>query len=38
MKKLCRDLQATFEALNYKASEILEIEQVQRDKLKYRKK
>ena len=37
MKKLCRDLVATFEALSYKDSEILEIEQVQRDKLKYRK-
>ncbi|MDO7137100.1 N-acetylneuraminate synthase family protein [Algibacter lectus] len=38
MNKLCRDLQATYEALNYKNSEILDIEQVQRDKLKYRKK
>jgi len=38
MKKLCRDLKATYQALNYKESEILEIEQVQRDKLKYRKK
>ncbi|MFY0712117.1 N-acetylneuraminate synthase family protein [Seonamhaeicola sp. NFXS20] len=37
MRKLCRDLKATYEALNYKDSEILEIEQVQRDKLKYRK-
>lgn len=37
MRKLCRDLKATFEALTYKESEILEIEQVQRDKLKYRK-
>lgn len=37
MKKLCRNLKATFESLNYKDSEILEIEQVQRDKLKYRK-
>ncbi|MGO4911493.1 N-acetylneuraminate synthase family protein [Leeuwenhoekiella sp. W20_SRS_FM14] len=36
-KKLCRDLNATFEALNYKQREILEIEQVQRDKLKYQK-
>ena len=36
-KKLCRDLNATYEALNYKQSEILEIEQVQRDKLKYQK-
>ncbi|UKM65588.1 N-acetylneuraminate synthase family protein [Flavobacteriaceae bacterium GSB9] len=37
MRKLCRDLKATYEALGYKDSEILEIEQVQRDKLKYRK-
>lgn len=37
MKKLCRDLKATYETLNYKNSEILEIEQVQRDKLKFRK-
>ena len=37
MRKLCRDLKATYEALSYKDSEILEIEQVQRDKLKYRK-
>ncbi len=38
MKKLCRDLKATYESLNYKEKEILEIEQVQRDKLKFRKK
>ncbi|MCG1035335.1 N-acetylneuraminate synthase family protein [Polaribacter sargassicola] len=37
LKKLCRDLKATYESLSYKDSEILEIEQVQRDKLKYRK-
>lgn len=37
MKKLCRDLKATHEALTFKDSEILEIEQEQRDKLKYRK-
>jgi N-acetylneuraminate synthase len=37
MRKLCRDLKATFESLSYKESEILEIEKVQRDKLKYRK-
>lgn len=37
MKKLCRDLKATHEALTSKDSEILEIEQEQRDKLKYRK-
>ena len=37
MRKLCRDLNATYKSLTYKESEILEIEQVQRDKLKYRK-
>lgn len=37
MRKLVRDLNAVHEALNYKSSEILPIEQVQRDKLKYRK-
>lgn len=36
-KKLCRDIKATYDSLNYKKSEILEIEQVQRDKLKFRK-
>lgn len=36
--KMVRDLHATYKALNYKRSEILEVEQVQRDKLKYRKK
>jgi sialic acid synthase len=36
LRKLCRDLKATKEALTYKSSDILEIEQVQRDKLKYR--
>jgi len=35
--KLCRDLKATSKALSYKEVEILEIEKVQRDKLKYRK-
>lgn len=37
LRKLCRDLNATYTSLAYKDSEILEIEQVQRDKLKYRK-
>lgn len=37
LKKLCRDLSATYEALNSKGSEILDIEKVQRDKLKFRK-
>ena len=36
LQKLCRDVMATYHALNYKQSEILPIEQVQRDKLKYR--
>lgn len=37
MRRLKRNLEATYEALTYKAEEILPIEQVQRDKLKYRK-
>ncbi|MFY0600329.1 MAG: N-acetylneuraminate synthase family protein [Cyclobacteriaceae bacterium] len=37
MAKLTRDLKATYEALSYKKTEILDIEKVQRDKLKYRK-
>lgn len=37
MRKLARDLKAVYQALNYKATDILPIEQVQRDKLKYRK-
>ena len=37
LSKLTRDLKATFKALTYKESEILAIEQVQRDKLKYSK-
>ena len=37
LKKLARDLNATFESLSYKSSEILDIEKVQREKLKYRK-
>lgn len=37
IRKLVRDLNATHEALHYKAAEILDIEQVQRDKLKNRK-
>lgn len=36
LQKLCRDINATYKALNYKKTEILPIEQVQRDKLKYR--
>ena len=37
IRKLARDLKATHKALNYKDKEILNIEQVQREKLKYRK-
>jgi len=37
LKKLCRDLNATYESLSYKQEEILEIEKVQREKLKFKK-
>ena len=37
LRKLCRDLRATHKSLNYKNEEILEIEKVQREKLKYKK-
>jgi len=37
LAKLTRDLSATYKALSYKKNEILEIEQIQRDKLKYSK-
>ena len=37
LQKLVRDVNAAYEALHYKESEILPIEQVQRDKLKNRK-
>lgn len=37
VRKLVRNLDAVYESLTYKESEILPIEQVQRDKLKYRK-
>ncbi len=37
LRKLCRDLRATHKALTYKQKDILDIEQVQRDKLKFRK-
>lgn len=36
LQKLVRDMHHTYEALSYKQSEILDIEKVQRDKLKYR--
>ena len=38
LRKLCRDLRATHKALTYKPTEILDIELVQREKLKYREK
>jgi len=38
LQKLCRDLFATHNALTYKKAEILPIEEVQRDKLKYRER
>lgn len=37
IRKLKRDLMATYKALRYKDAEVLPIEQVQREKLKYRK-
>ena len=37
MQKLVRDLEHTFEALTYKPTELLEIEEVQRHKLKFKK-
>ena len=37
LRKLARDLKATFKSLSYKQSEILDIEKIQRKKLKYRK-
>ena len=36
MRRLKRDLSSTKKALSYKREEILPVEQVQRDKLKYR--
>ncbi|MGV3279120.1 N-acetylneuraminate synthase family protein [Rickettsiales bacterium LUAb2] len=36
LQKLVRDLKAVHQSLTYKQTEILEIEQVQRDKLKFR--
>ena len=37
LRKLARDLKATHKALTYKKLEVLAIEKVQRDKLKYKK-
>lgn len=36
MRKLARDLRNVHKALTYKQAEVLDVEQVQRDKLKYR--
>lgn len=36
MRRLKRDLEASYKALTYKENELLDIEKVQRDKLKYR--
>jgi N-acetylneuraminate synthase len=38
MRRLKRNLEQTYEALTYKSQEILPIEQVQREKLKYRQR
>ncbi|MGN0602589.1 MAG: N-acetylneuraminate synthase family protein [Oscillospiraceae bacterium] len=38
VRKLVRNLNAVYESLTYKSKEILPIEQVQRDKLKFRKR
>lgn len=37
MQKLVRDLEHTYEALTYKTTELLEIEEAQRNKLKFKK-
>lgn len=37
IRRIVRDLKATYDSLSYKQSDILPIEQVQRDKLKYKK-
>ena len=37
MRKLSRDLRASHQALNYKKTDILDIEKVQREKLKYKR-
>jgi N-acetylneuraminate synthase len=36
LRKLCRDLRAVEKALTYKETDLLDIEKVQRDKLKYK--
>ena len=37
LRKLVRDLKATWESLTFKSEDVLPIEQVQRDKLKYKR-
>ena len=37
LKKLVRDLEATYKSFSYKECDILEIEKIQRNKLKYKK-
>lgn len=37
MRRVTRDLRNTYKALTYKSEEILDIEKIQREKLKYRK-
>ena len=37
LRKLCRDIKATYTSLTYKPQEILPIEEVQREKLKFQK-
>ena len=37
MRKLARDLRHVHRALNHKATELLPVEQIQRDKLKFKK-
>lgn len=37
MRKLSRDLKATKESLSYKSEDILDVEKIQRNKLKYKK-
>ena len=37
LRKLCRDLRAAHKALTYKQKDVLDIESVQREKLKYKK-
>merc|ERR1711907_756774 len=35
LEKLCRDLKATYKVMSYKNTDILDVEQVQRKKLKF---